>query len=95
MEINLLSDKNSVLKAGHTLTFQTPKLAFLLPENKDFINTWEVIDIGLDFNFIESLKPTIHYISLKNEILPIYKPRNKWSHKGTFGHSLINWRKFW
>ena len=59
-----------------------------MPENQEFINTWEVIDIGLDFNFIESLKPTVNYIS-KEDILTIYKPRNKWSHKGTFGHSLL------
>lgn len=83
-----VNDKTSVLKAGHILTFQTPKLAFLLPENKEFLNTWEVIDIGLDLNFIENLKPTINYIT-KEKILSYYKPRNKWSHKGTFGHSLL------
>ncbi|UMB60536.1 NAD(P)H-hydrate dehydratase [Lutibacter sp. A80] len=81
-------DKNAVLKATHTLTFQTPKLAFLLPDNSNFINTWEVIDIGLDLNFINNLKPNLHYI-LKNDILQLYKPRTKWSHKGSFGHSLI------
>jgi len=83
-----VTDKNAVLNAGHILTFQTPKLAFLLPENKDFINTWEVIDIGLDVDFIESLKPQNNYIT-KIDVLPLYKPRNKWSHKGTYGHSLI------
>jgi hydroxyethylthiazole kinase-like uncharacterized protein yjeF len=83
-----VSDKNSVLRASHTLTFQTPKLAFLLPENKDFMNTWEVIDIGLDENFIESLNSKKHYIT-KNDVIPMYQSRNKWSHKGTFGHSLI------
>lgn len=83
-----VTDKTSVLRAGHTLTFQTPKLAFLLPENKDFINTWEVLDIGLDTDFIENLEPTKHYIT-KNNVIPMYQSRNKWSHKGTFGHSLI------
>jgi hydroxyethylthiazole kinase-like uncharacterized protein yjeF len=83
-----VTDKTSVLRAGHTLTFQTPKLAFLLPENNEFINTWEVLDIGLDTDFIESLLPTSHYIT-KNDVIPIYKSRNKWSHKGSFGHSLI------
>jgi hydroxyethylthiazole kinase-like uncharacterized protein yjeF len=83
-----VTDSSSVLKAGHTLTFQTPKLAFLLPENKDFINTWEIIDIGLDNEFMESLQPKLHYSTL-NDILPLYKPRNKWDHKGTLGHSLI------
>jgi len=83
-----VTHKNTVLRAGHTLSFQTPKLAFLQPENKDFINTWEVLDIGLDENYITSLNPKIHYTT-KSEIIPLYKARNKWSHKGTFGHSLI------
>lgn len=81
-------NKNSVLRAGHILTFQTPKLAFLLPENKDFLTTWEVIDIGLDENFINNLKPKLHYIT-KNDVLSLYKPRKKWTHKGSFGHSLL------
>ncbi|MBE0423901.1 MAG: NAD(P)H-hydrate dehydratase [Lutibacter sp.] len=83
-----VTDAASVLKASHILTFQTPKIAFLLPENKDFVNTWEVIDIGLDQNYIESLKPKTHYTNLA-DIIPLYKLRNKWDHKGTFGHSLI------
>jgi len=80
--------KQVVLRAGHILSFQTPKLAFLLPENKEYINTWEVLDIGLNEDFIHSLKAKLYYI-LKSDILPLYKPRNKWSHKGTYGHSLI------
>lgn len=83
-----VTDKDAVLKASHTLTFQTPKMAFLLPENKDFVNTWEVIDIDLDQNYIENLHPKIHYIT-KTDIIPLYKTRNKWDHKGTYGHSLI------
>ncbi len=83
-----VTDKNAVIKAGHTLTFQTPKLAFLLPENKDFVNTWEVIDIGLDENYINSLEPKTHFIT-KTDIIPLYKPRNKWEHKGSYGHALI------
>ena len=83
-----VSNKDAVLRAGHTLSFQTPKLAFFLPENKEYLNTWEIIDIGLDEEYIDSLKPKNHYI-LKSGIIPLYKPRNKWSHKGTYGHSLI------
>lgn len=83
-----ISDKNSVLKAGHILTFQYPKLAFLLPENKDFLSTWEIIDIGLDRDFVNNLKPKTHY-NTKQDITLLYKPRNKWNHKGSFGHSLI------
>lgn len=83
-----VTDGASVLKSSHILTFQTPKLAFLLPENKGYVNTWEVIDIGLDQNYIESLRPKTHYAAL-SDIIPLYKTRNKWDHKGTYGHSLI------
>lgn len=83
-----VTNKDTVLRAEHTLSFQTPKLAFLLPENKEYVNTWEVLDIGLDEDFINDLQPKLHFIS-KSEIIPLYKPRHKWSHKGTYGHSLI------
>lgn len=83
-----VTDANAVLMASHILTFQMPKMAFLLPENKVFVNTWEVIDIGLDQNYIRSLKPKSHFIT-KSDIIPLYKQRNKWDHKGTYGHSLI------
>ena len=83
-----VEDPKAVLKANHVLTFQTPKLAFFLPENKTYLDSWEVINIGLDEDFIKSLKPKIHY-TLKPDIHNIYKFRNKWSHKGTYGHSLL------
>jgi hydroxyethylthiazole kinase-like uncharacterized protein yjeF len=83
-----VEDQNQVLKANHILTFQYPKLALLLPENKNFIATWEIIDIGLDTKYVESLHPENHYITQK-DILPLYKHRKKWEHKGNFGHSLL------
>ena len=83
-----VTDKNSVVKSTQTLTFQNPKLAFLLPENQSFCENWHIIDIGLNLNFIETLK-TKHSIININQIISIYKPRLKFSHKGTYGHSLI------
>jgi len=83
-----ITDTESVIKAYHTLTFQTPKLAFLLPDNSAYINTWDVIDIGLDQEFIETLDSD-YILNTKAEILPLYKFREKFSHKGDYGHSLI------
>jgi len=83
-----VEDEKNVLKANHILTFQYPKLAFFLSENKNFLESWEVIDIGLDNDFVESLHPILNYTT-KNDILPIYKFRKKWDHKGSFGHSLL------
>ena len=81
-------DKEAVLKSNHILTFQTPKLAFLLPENKEFVKTWDILDIGLDTDFIESLNSKTEYFT-KAEAQKIYKSREKWTHKGTFGHALL------
>ncbi|RPD90698.1 NAD(P)H-hydrate dehydratase [Aureibaculum marinum] len=83
-----VTDKDSVIKAYHTLTFQSPKLAFLLPENRIYTKTWEVLEIGLDKEYIYNAK-TSNYLLVKEEIKPIYRFRDKFSHKGDFGHSLI------
>jgi len=83
-----IKDKDAVIKAFHTLTFQSPKLSFLLPENQEFINSWEVIDIGLDGEYLYNVEATNHIIGKQN-VLSMYKFRKKFSHKGDFGHTLI------
>ncbi len=80
--------ENGVIKANHVLTFQTPKLVFFLPETGVYCNQWEIIDIGIDAEYIGITEVDFELIG-KNEVLPIYMPREKYSHKGTFGHALI------
>ncbi|WP_196884862.1 NAD(P)H-hydrate dehydratase [Aureivirga sp. CE67] len=70
------------------LTFQFPKLAFMLPENEKFIHKWQVLDIGLNMQFIDELKVTVQYVDLP-KIKSIYRKRTKFSHKGAFGHVLM------
>jgi hydroxyethylthiazole kinase-like uncharacterized protein yjeF len=82
------SEKSNVLVASHTLTFSTPKLPFFLPDYKESIQSWEVLDIALDDNFLNSVESKMHSIE-KWDITKILKTRNKFSHKGTFGHALI------
>lgn len=83
-----IKDKEGVVKANYTLSFQAPKLIFFLPETADFSTQWEVIDIGIDREFLMQTETEFELIS-KNEVLPIYKPRDKFAHKGDFGHGLI------
>ena len=83
-----ISDKESVIRSNFTLTFQTPKLAFILPENQEYIDAWAVIDIGLDEVYLEKVKTNFH-LTYKREVQPIYKFRKKFSHKGDFGHALM------
>ncbi len=81
-------DMNAVLKADHTLTFQTPKLSFFLPETAPFVLNFDILDIGLDPGFLDKSEPLALLIS-KGEAQHFYKPRQKFGHKGTYGHALI------
>ncbi|WP_055446131.1 bifunctional ADP-dependent NAD(P)H-hydrate dehydratase/NAD(P)H-hydrate epimerase [Lacinutrix mariniflava] len=83
-----VEDPEAVVNAGYTLSFQTPKLVFFLPETAKYTMQWEVLDIGIDPEYLSKTITEADLIG-KNEVLPIYKPREKYSHKGTFGHSLI------
>lgn len=83
-----LEDKEAVLKANHTLTFQAPKLAFFLPETAGFVSNFDVLDIGLDLEFLHTTEPLAQLIS-KLEAQKFYQPREKFGHKGTYGHALI------
>ncbi len=82
------SQNVAVINANHTYTFQSPKLAFFLVNNARFIKTWEVVDIGLDKDFIDSLNSNYSVVDLAF-VKTIYKQRNKFSHKGYYGHSLL------
>ena len=89
----LYSDKavendKAVVNAGYTLSFQSPKLAFFLPETAKFTVQWEALDIGIDRDYLMQTETEVELIS-KYEVLPLYKPREKFSHKGDFGHVMI------
>lgn len=81
-------DEHDVVWASYTLSFASPKLLFFLPNTAKFTANWEVLDIGLDSEFLSSTETEFRLIG-KYEAIPIYKTREKFSHKGQFGHSLI------
>jgi hydroxyethylthiazole kinase-like uncharacterized protein yjeF len=83
-----VEDEDAVVNAGYTLSFASPKLVFFLPETAKFTLQWEVLDIGLDREYLLTTQTEAELIR-KLEILPNYIPREKFSHKGQFGHSLI------
>ncbi|MDN3493189.1 NAD(P)H-hydrate dehydratase [Winogradskyella bathintestinalis] len=83
-----VKDENAVVHAHFTLSFQSPKLVFFLPETAQFTKEWEVLDIGIDRDYLIETETVVELIA-KREVLPLYKPRQKYSHKGNFGHVLI------
>ncbi len=90
----LFCDDNShnkheaIINASYTLTFQLPKLSFLFPENEKYVGIWEVLDIGLDQDFINSQDSSFFYLQ-PEMIKPLYKARKLFSHKGNYGHALL------
>lgn len=84
----VVTDKDAVVLANFTLSFQSPKLVFFLPETARYTEQWEVLDIGIDKDYLMQTETNAELIA-KFEVLPFYKPRDKFSHKGDFGHVLI------
>ena len=81
-------DFDGILKANHTLTFQAPKLSFFLPETGKFVPYFEILDIGLDPEYLFTTNPIARLIA-KAEAQKFYKQREKYAHKGDYGHALI------
>ncbi|SHE63440.1 NAD(P)H-hydrate epimerase [Cnuella takakiae] len=80
------SAQGPVIRAGHTLSFQNTKMAFLLPENGAFTGQVHVLDIGLHKGFSENAPYTLIDQKL---VGTIYKSRSPFGHKGNFGHVLM------
>ena len=87
-EDNRTNDSDSIIRANLTLTFGFPKLAFLLPENDSFVGEWKVLDIGLHPDIVDNT-PTPFTLVTEEDIAAVFQPRNRFSHKGTFGHALL------
>jgi len=82
------TQKNRVIRSDYVLSIQAPKLVFFLPETGVFAKNWEILDIGLDAEFMAATETEYELVS-KRTALRRYIPREKFSHKGTYGHSII------
>lgn len=69
-----------------TISFQVPKLAFFQPSLAPFVGEWEILDIGLDENFIERQPSHFRLTELQDISLPQRKP---FMHKGNAGRVQI------
>ncbi len=81
-------DTDAVIRANYLLTFGAPKLVFFLPETGRFIQRWEVLDIGLDSDYMDAVEAAFEYYGA-GLTRSFYRPRERFSHKGTYGHTLI------
>jgi len=78
----------AVVRAGHTLTFSPPKLAFMFPENDKYAGNRVLLDIGISEEFIAGAETT-NYFTDSSDIAVLIRKRTKFQHKGHFGHALL------
>ena len=76
------------IRADYTVSFQLPKLSFLLPQSYAFTGEWTTVDIGLNKAFIKNAE-TKHYLITARDVSKIIRPRSKHDHKGVYGHALM------
>lgn len=91
MPSGLFADFHSdfpALKASHTVGFELPKLAYMLPQCYPYIGQWHVVSIGLHPNYIADVPAPYHYFT-EQEAKALIRPRAKFAHKGEYGHALL------
>lgn len=81
-----IATSSGIVKADYTFTLEFPKLACMFPENGSFLGEVSIIPIGLHRTIITQLETPYYYTSSENIRL---KKRERFAHKGTFGHVLI------
>ncbi|MTK54543.1 NAD(P)H-hydrate dehydratase [Paludibacter sp.] len=87
-EDNQQNNPEHCIHATYTLSFQFPKLAFLFAENSKVVGDWQVLPIGLHPQAIEKCQ-TAYSFATGEEMAQLLKPRDRFAHKGTFGHALF------
>ena len=77
-----------IIQADLTLTFEFPKLSFLLPENAVYVGEWKALPIGLHPDALLKTKTSYGLIT-DEDIASFIKARERFAHKGDFGHALL------
>lgn len=78
----------NIVNAAHTVSFELPKLAFMLPQNAVFVGYWHTVAIGLHPFFTSQAPTNYHYVT-PNLVTKWQKTMPKFAHKGTRGHVLV------
>lgn len=79
--------KGTCVKANETITFVTYKTGFLNYDIFQYLGKIKVVNIGLPEYIIKKFSDIL--LLDKKYIKKLFIPRNKFSHKGNFGHTLI------
>ncbi|SFN29421.1 NAD(P)H-hydrate epimerase [Chryseobacterium oleae] len=78
----------AIFKADYTLSFQSWKKSFLHPETGKYTGKVIILDIGLHSGYLQT-ETTEDFVINEKLVDGIFKPRQDFSHKGTYGKVTI------
>ena len=88
----LFADKtskgNNIVKATTTFSFQSPKLAFMMAENEEYLGEFGLLDIGLHQDYTAAVNADHELLEL-GFVRSLILPRNRFSHKYQHGHAWL------
>ena len=87
-EDNSTNDQRGIVKADITVSFQYPKLAFMLEENAEYVGEWRIADIGISPEIIAEKETPLFYIEAE-DVAMLLKSRSKYADKRQYGHLLL------
>jgi ADP-dependent NAD(P)H-hydrate dehydratase / NAD(P)H-hydrate epimerase len=87
-EDNAFNLPDRIIRATATITLQFPKISLLFPENEQYTGKVFVEEIGLH---PEAIARTVTPFSIteKETVYSWFLPRDRFAHKGTYGHALL------
>jgi len=76
--------------ANHVITFERPALAFLIEDNADFAQEFQIARIGLNHDYMEDMPGNLLYTdhAVARKLLQLY-PRKKFSSKDDYGNCYL------
>ncbi|WMN11573.1 NAD(P)H-hydrate dehydratase [Marivirga salinae] len=82
------SPGETIFKSDFTLSFQVPKLAFMMAENQQYVGQFEILNIGLSEEFINNCISDYSIYELTKELKLLLKV-DSIAHKGIRGRATI------
>lgn len=77
-----------VVHADHTIMIQAVKFTSLFPEGGNYFGQTHLVDINLSPKYEQSTATDKIFVEI-DEATTIFKPTNKFNHKGNFGHAAL------
>ncbi len=88
LAINEAGAYSNVIQANYTLSLELPFLSFFFPDSQHHLGQLEILPIGLSKTYLNQINTNYYYTDSKS-VKSMVKGRNKFAHKGNFGHAFI------